>query len=110
MKDLLRFRKHDNIEYMLIYRLETTAGAKETFATRVKLEGDRLILLLEEIDHLLYDVSCTAEFMLIKFREHNSYEHAKRACKDLPGGLIVASHASCSEDGAHSVFEYIFSP
>lgn len=44
--------------------------------------------------------------MTLGFRDLTLLTKAKRACEELSGGLIVASHYSCSDAGAHNVFEY----
>ena len=62
-------------------------------------------LFLEDFDHLLHEVECTASTMSIKFRLSAKY---KRACAQTEGlihGWIVSSHMTCSEDGAHAVYK-----
>lgn len=76
-----------------------------TFASRVRLGGDRETLFLEEFDHLLNVVECSASSMTLEFRDPAFFAKAKNACSALHNGLVVASHSSCSEIDAHSVFE-----
>jgi hypothetical protein len=86
----------------------TLSGKDNTFkgpklVSQLQLQADKPILFLEEYDHLLTDVDCHESMMTITFRDHYSYNGARTACGSLVNGLVVSSHLTCSDDGAHSV-------
>ncbi|PSN65774.1 hypothetical protein BS50DRAFT_397555 [Corynespora cassiicola Philippines] len=100
-------RRSDRIsivkDIVLTYADEHNERTK--FASRVKLSGNRPTLVIEEFDHLLDFVDCADSTLSFGFRDSSAYSNSKDACSDLDQGLIVASHASCSNPGTHSVYE-----
>ncbi|ORY14371.1 hypothetical protein BCR34DRAFT_599152 [Clohesyomyces aquaticus] len=92
----------------LTYAEESANQAEEmVFASRVHLQTDRETLLLEDIDHLLSLVECSDTVMTLEFSESAAFFNAKTVCQALHGGLIVSSHSSCNDAGAHSVFRVL---
>ncbi|KAF2475132.1 uncharacterized protein BDR25DRAFT_310580 [Lindgomyces ingoldianus] len=92
----------------LTYAEENGYQADDTvFASRVNLKTDHETVLLEDIDHLLGLVECSESTMTLEFRESASFEKAKITCESLEDGLIVTSHSTCSEVGAHSAFRVL---
>jgi len=72
--------------------------------SQLQLQADKPILFLEEYDHLLTDVDCHESTMTITLRDDDAYNKARTACGSLINGLVVSSHFTCSDNGAHSVF------
>ncbi|KAF2707768.1 hypothetical protein K504DRAFT_43393 [Pleomassaria siparia CBS 279.74] len=71
------------------------------------METDRHTLFLEDYDHLLEEVDCSESVMTIAFRDTASYSKARTACEKLANGLVVSSHSTCSDTGAHAVFSIL---
>lgn len=71
--------------------------------SQLQLQANKPILFLENYDHLLTDVECYESTMTITFRNGDAYNKAHTACGSLINGLVVSSHFTCSDDGAHSV-------
>jgi hypothetical protein len=69
------------------------------------MHSERPSLLLDDIDHLLKTVGCTHSEMTIAFLQVAHYEQAFSEMLRLVNGLIVSSHATCSNDGEHAVYQ-----
>jgi hypothetical protein len=71
---------------------------------RLHAQAEVPVLFLEQFDHLLSEVDCTGPEMTITIREADSFNQARDACASLVDGLVVSSHVTCSDEGAHSFF------
>ncbi|KAF2122449.1 hypothetical protein BDV96DRAFT_560855 [Lophiotrema nucula] len=78
----------------------------QLFASQLQLKSKKPALFLEEFDHLLEEVDCSASTLTITVREAAVYTHARSVCHTLneTRGYVVSSHLSCSDEGAHTVF------
>ncbi|KAF2001105.1 hypothetical protein P154DRAFT_575483 [Amniculicola lignicola CBS 123094] len=67
-------------------------------------KGDRPTLLLEDFDHHFEEIKCNDMGMTAAFKRREIYVKACTACILLVGELLISSHYSCGEDGAHTVY------
>ncbi|CAO2653945.1 Nn.00g106780.m01.CDS01 [Neocucurbitaria sp. VM-36] len=74
------------------------------FASQVKVNSQKPILTLEEVEHHLQDVECGDATMKLHFVDTSSARDARFACHDTVGGLIITSHETCNQDGERAVY------
>ncbi|KAF2710265.1 hypothetical protein K504DRAFT_501537 [Pleomassaria siparia CBS 279.74] len=92
---------------VLTYAEDTDYVEETTFASQVHLSGNRPTLFIEEFEHLLHLVECSASKMTLEMRDDVSFHNANDAFEYFHGGLVVASHSTCSDLNAHSVFDVL---
>ncbi|KAI4945203.1 hypothetical protein J4E91_008181 [Alternaria rosae] len=83
---------------------ENVWNDKSTFASQVKVSGQKPLLNLEEHEHHLRDVQCGDDMMKLHFVDTSSARDARAACHDADGGLIITSHEGCNDEGERSVY------
>ncbi|KAF4552123.1 Hypothetical protein D9617_11g009720 [Elsinoe fawcettii] len=76
-----------------------------TFYSDVHVKSSQPLLVLEDFDHLLRGIDCTASATTLRFSDHGLYDHAKTIAASLGGGILVTSHEGCADEGARSLFE-----
>jgi hypothetical protein len=81
-------------------------GGAVTFASQVKVESQKPVLNLEEIEHHLQDVSCADGKMKLSFVDTSSARDAYFSCHEKGGGLVITSHDSCNGEGERAVYRY----
>ncbi|KAF1851563.1 uncharacterized protein K460DRAFT_413105 [Cucurbitaria berberidis CBS 394.84] len=89
----------------LAYADHYTGGP--VMSSHIHLEADRPTLLLEDFDHHLTKVECHGSKMSVSVRSGQSYRMAKDACTSLVGGLLISSHHTCGDNGAHTIHRVI---
>jgi hypothetical protein len=77
-----------------------------TFASQVRVNSQKPILNLEEVEHHLQDVQCRDGTMKLSFVDTSSARDAYHAsCEQKKGGgLVVTSHESCNDEGERKVY------
>ncbi|KAF2202214.1 hypothetical protein GQ43DRAFT_5691 [Delitschia confertaspora ATCC 74209] len=95
-----------NFDANLAY-IESENGfqSNSIFASQVRVKSEAPILSLEDIEHHLSDVQCSAETMKLSFVSGVSKRDAHHACKHEKGGYIITSHSTCNAEGERSVFK-----
>ncbi|KAI4644488.1 hypothetical protein J4E93_006393 [Alternaria ventricosa] len=83
---------------------ENVWNDESTFASQVKVSGQRPLLNLEEHEHHIKDVQCGDDTMKLHFVDTSSARDARAACHDADGGLIITSHEGCNDEGERSVY------
>lgn len=71
--------------------------------SQLRLKAEKPVLFLEEYDHLLDEVECNGSTMTLTIYNTQTYKKARSVCASLANGLVVSSHFTCSDNGAHSV-------
>ncbi|KAF2014065.1 hypothetical protein BU24DRAFT_425066 [Aaosphaeria arxii CBS 175.79] len=90
----------------LVYAADHLRGP--VFASQIHLQSDQDVVFLEEYDHLLDEVHCNESIMQVKLKRHGGcYDRASEAWSGLQSGLLVSSHETCSENGAHAVYKIL---
>ncbi|KAF2115304.1 hypothetical protein BDV96DRAFT_646316 [Lophiotrema nucula] len=86
--------------------IETENGwrTEPIFASQVKIASQAPILNLEDIEHHLHDVKCSAGSMKLHFVDTVSARDARHVCSDEHGGFIITSHYGCNEEGERAVY------
>jgi hypothetical protein len=95
-------------EVQLAYAEPDTRGPVIT--SHIVLQANRPTLLFEDNDHLLEAVECSGSRMTITLKCEDSYRKAIVISRLLVGGLLVSSHHTCADDGAHTVYRQVTSP
>jgi hypothetical protein len=79
-------------------------GGKSTFASQVKVNSQKPVLNLEEVEHHLQDVQCEDGLMKLSFVDTSSARDAYFSCYEKNGGLVITSHDSCNDEGERAVY------
>ncbi|KAF2823025.1 hypothetical protein CC86DRAFT_458129 [Ophiobolus disseminans] len=100
----LRIRKTFKSE--LAYTEEENGwNGKTTFASQVRVNSQKPIVNLEEIEHFLQDVQCESGKIRMSFVDDSSARDAYHSCHGDDGGLIITSHDSCNNEGERAVYK-----
>jgi hypothetical protein len=75
--------------------------------TTLQMQSDAPTLFLEDLDHLLNEVTCDGPTMRLAFRSVEQYKIANTELRKLVSGWVVSSHQTCSEEGAHAAYRYL---
>lgn len=73
-------------------------------SSHVLLEAGRPTLLLEEFYHHFQEVNCHDSKLKVVLSNKGSYSRAKEELGSILGGILIASHQSCGDGGAHTIF------
>jgi hypothetical protein len=77
-----------------------------TMAATVRLGSNNPILVLEEIEHLLYNIECT--FGSIKISTSDSMDaHMCKQLHSLEGGHIITSHITCNDASGRQAYKVL---
>jgi hypothetical protein len=77
-----------------------------TMAATVRLGSNNPILVLEEIEHLLYNIECT--FGSIKISTSNSMDaHMCKQLHSLKGGHVITSHVTCNNAAGRQAYKVL---
>jgi len=85
----------------LAYAEHYTSGS--IISSHIQLEADRPTLLLEDFDHHFREVTCRESVMRVILNNEVAYNEAKIVFRSV-GGILISSHHSCGDDGAHTVY------
>ena len=77
------------------------------FAGHIRGESDHAILHIEEFEHHLSAVKCreNGARIVLEFQNQQSFQMAKKACRDLLHGIAITSHAGCNNDGERQPYK-----
>ncbi|KAF2834854.1 hypothetical protein M501DRAFT_943340, partial [Patellaria atrata CBS 101060] len=75
-----------------------------TFTSRVKAVSDTPILVLEENEHLLTDISCVRSTIRLGVTSWTRHVETVKACSQPEGCLVVTSHIGCNDDGERGLY------
>lgn len=90
----------------LVYtEFENTYGGESVFASRVQIESDVPILVLEDIEHHLNGVECTDSAIKLSFENKSGAEAVRHACHHENGSYAITSHITCNSEESRSVFK-----
>ena len=94
------------ILFMLTIEIvENTYGGESVFASRVQIESDVPILVLEDIEHHLDGVECTDSVIKLSFENKSGAEAVRHACHHENGSYVITSHITCNSEESRSVFK-----
>ena len=75
---------------------------------------DQPILMLEDIDHLLYSVTCTdferhpmGKTIVLDFMDDVAFNEASEQWRKREAFTILTSHSACNADNEHGVWSYV---
>ena len=85
--------------------VENTYGGESVFASRVQIESDVPILVLEDIEHHLNGVECTDSAIKLSFENKSGAEAVRHACHHENGSYAITSHITCNSEESRSVFK-----
>ncbi|EOD48854.1 putative gpi anchored protein [Neofusicoccum parvum UCRNP2] len=88
----------------LIYVHDNTNSHELAFTSRITIHSLAPILVLEDLDSQLDEVSCTDGNIKIHFRNADDFEAAKLHLYSLIGGRIITSHSGRIDEGARAPF------
>lgn len=90
----------------LVYtEFENTYGGESVFASRIQIESDVPILVLEDIEHHLNGVECTDSAIKLSFENKSGAEAVRHACHHENGSYAITSHITCNSEESRSVFK-----
>lgn len=90
----------------LVYaEFENVYGGKQVFASRVQVESDVPILVLEDIENHINGVECTDSTIKLSFETKSKAEAIRHACHHENGSYAITSHFTCNSEESRSVFK-----
>lgn len=72
----------------------------------MKVGAFRPTVVLEHVDHLISELTCTPSGISVVFGSTDSARHAKGSW-DMDEYVVITSHAGCNDDGQRVPYMYV---
>ncbi|KAL9608316.1 MAG: hypothetical protein Q9167_006837 [Letrouitia subvulpina] len=97
-----RIGKALKYDHELHYVDESASCHPQKLAAQVKFSSKTPVLALEEIEHLLEDVSCRDSSIALRFTSLDALNIAHAELEEHDSFVIITSHAACNNEGERS--------
>ena len=84
-------------------------GANSVFYSNIRIDSDKPLLVLENVEDHIVDITCQPNFIELKFPSEGLRDSAKSTCRELIGSYVITSHIGCNDEGERNAYRCVSS-
>jgi len=84
-------------------------GANSVFYSNIRIDSDKPLLVLENVEDHIVDITCQPNFIELKFPSEKLRDSAKSTCRELIGSYVITSHIGCNDEGERNAYRWVSS-